>query len=87
VVFYERAKEILDAPHYYLLGSSGKPGCFDLGFGRSAVHLYAVLVSQLVTVYKEIAVYPLFSFHRYRLHGKLPPAVPHGRSVGGRFQS
>jgi hypothetical protein len=63
VVLYERAKEILDAPHYYLLGSPGKPDCFDLGFGRSAVHLYAVLVSQpLVTVYKEIAVYPLFRF-------------------------
>jgi hypothetical protein len=45
MVFYERAKEILDAPHYDLLASAWEPDCFYIGFRRSAVHIYSVLNS------------------------------------------
>ena len=45
MVFYEGAKEILDATHCHLLASIGQPDCFDLRFCRSAVYLYTFLGS------------------------------------------
>ena len=46
MVLYERAKEILNAPHRHLFASSGKPDCLDFGFGRSAICLYSLLNSK-----------------------------------------
>jgi hypothetical protein len=43
VVFYEGAKEILDAPHYDLLASAWEPDCFYIGLRCSAIHLHAFL--------------------------------------------
>jgi hypothetical protein len=47
VVFYEGAKEILDAPDRYLLASAGQPDRFYFGFCRSAVCIYAFLNSAI----------------------------------------